>query len=312
MSDVPEPKEPYQRKLMAFIAPIPAVGGADIVSGTPALPNPTEASFKAIKGKTRTDPHFKAFTGYEHETLLGKWLKDRTTTCNEFCGRCAVAMGTAVDMPIGRFDIAEWLSGRGLGHAWVPADSGALPEYGDIFRLYGPNPDHNGETLNHMAVSLHVVGKDWFTVESGQGGPLKGFDAIRRRKREWKPVALRGWVSIRALLNSGKPLPYWLGGWWEVQEEPYDTYYYYFDASGKVSFTTKKPAVVGSPPVLASVVGNFSVKGMFGLNIMWNSADVDETFMCVQQDAIARRFVMEGKTARGIKMKATRMQTNYG
>ena len=65
MSDVPEPKEPYQRKLMAFIAPIPAVGGADIVSGTPALPNPTEASLKAIKGKTRTDPHFKAFTGYE-------------------------------------------------------------------------------------------------------------------------------------------------------------------------------------------------------------------------------------------------------
>jgi hypothetical protein len=157
-------------------------------------------------------------------------------------------MGYTSQEGVGRFDIADRLNGRGLGHVWVPADSGATPQFGDIFRLYEASPDHNRVPLNHMAVSLSVSGTDWYTVESGQGGPSKGYDAILRKKKTWKPSSLRGWVSMKALLNAEKPLPYWLGGWWEVEEGPYDTYYYYFAAGGKVTYTTIRVSIT-SPPV---------------------------------------------------------------
>jgi hypothetical protein len=38
--DMPELKEDNQKKLMAFLAEIPPVGGPEIKSGAPALPSP--------------------------------------------------------------------------------------------------------------------------------------------------------------------------------------------------------------------------------------------------------------------------------
>lgn len=309
-ANMPDLKEDYQKKLRDFLAEIPAVGGAELKSGTPPLKAPfQQADIDALKDDLKTNVSFKKYTGWEHKGLLQKWLVDRTTTCNEFCQKCALAMGYTAQEGVGRFDIADRLNGRGLGHVWVPADSGATPQFGDIFRVYEAKSDHNHVPLNHMAVSLYVSGTDWYTVESGQGGPSKGYDAILRKKRTWKPSALRGWVNMKALLNADKPLPYWLGGWWEVKEDAYENYYYYFAAGGKVTCTTNRPAVVTMPPVTAPLVGNFAIKGMFGLDISWQSADVAESLTIVTQEQKKRRYVMQGKTARATKLTATRLLT---
>src|SRR5262245_53378739 len=274
--EIPEPKEEYQKKLRNFLAEIP-LSGPEIKSGTPALKAPfKQADIDNLGKDVKTDDRFKKYTGWEHKGLLQKWLSDRTTTCNEFCQKCALAMGYNSSEGVGRFDIADRLNGRGLGHCWVPAGSGATPEFGDIFRLFDAGPDHNKVPLNHMAVSLLVSGTDWYTVESGQGGQSKGYDAILRKKKTWKPSSLRGWVSMKALLNADKPLPYWLGGWWEIEEGPYETYYYYFAAGGKVTYTTHRPAIATSLPPATPLVGSFVIKGMFRLDITWRSADVDE------------------------------------
>jgi hypothetical protein len=304
--NLPDLTEDYQRKLKAFLEDVPPLGSGEIPSGKPAMLPPATRE-KIAAADLVTDPRFRKYTGWEHKSLLEKWLGDKTTTCNEFCQKCALAMGYAGKDGIGRFDIADWLASRGLGHVWVRADSNATPEYGDIFRLYDSVPDANGMRLNHMAVSLWVDGSDWFTVESGQGGPSKGFDSLMRKKRVWKPGALRGWVSMKALLHAETPLPYWLGGWWAVEEGSYEQYYYYFAANGKVYCTAIAPSAMGAPPVAASPVGSFAIKRMFSVEISWNSADVSETMTLVRQDAKARQYLMQGKTARGVGLSAQRM-----
>jgi len=306
-----DPKEEYQKKLKTFLGPLPAAGAGEVMSGTPAFPTPfTADKLAAIKAKCKTNKSFKDFTGWEHYDLLNKWLSDRTTTCNEFCQKCALQMGTPPDISLNRFDIAEWLSGRGLGHCWIPGDSGSKPEYGDIFRLYEPKPDHNGVSLNHMGVSLFIDGSDWYTAESGQGGPSKGYDAVSRKRRVWKPSSLTGWVSIKAILNAGKPLPNWAGGWWEVNEGG-QIYYYYLEAGGKVHYTPTKPISLAQSPPFTSMFGTFRLKGMYGIEISWAGPDVDETLTLTLQDPKKKLFTMEGKTSSGVKMKAKRMMPSF-
>jgi hypothetical protein len=306
----PDPKEDYQKKLKAFLADIPPLGGAEIASGTPKLPTPfTQATIDAVakeKGIT-TDARFRKYTGWEHKSLLEKWLSDRSTTCNEFCSRCADAMGYTSKNGVGRFEIADWLTTRGLSHVWVPAESGAVPDYGDVFRLLGTEADANGNRLNHMAVSIAVVGSNWYTVESGQGGPSVGYDAILRKKRTWKPPSLRGWVSMKALLNADKPTPYWLGGWWRVEEVGQsDPYYYYFAAGGRVAFTPRKPTNLNVEPLNPSMVGSFAPKGMFGVGVSWNGPEVDESYTVLVQEPKKFRYIMQDRP-RGWKFRATRL-----
>lgn len=280
----------------------------------------TAADVKALKG-ILPDARFTKYTGYTHQGLLTKWSDpgNRTTTCNEFCSKCANAMGYVAEDKndgVGRFDIADYLTRYGKGHCWVPAGSGATPEYGDIFRLFEASPDHNGVSLNHMGVSLGVEGKIWKTVESGQAGPSSGFDAIERKTRDWAPSSLQGWVSMRALLQAGSRAPYWLGGWWEVEEGAYEVWYYYFASPNKVYYTNDAPRLLTAPPSglgteagpsTPGTVGSFSLKGMFGLQIRWNSADVAEEFTLGIQDGKKRKFTMTGKNAQGVPLTATRM-----
>jgi hypothetical protein len=307
-----EPSEEYQKKLFRFLSDILPLGSPEIPSGTPRLRLPEQLA--ALKealdlkpGPFKTNPLFKKYTGWEQRSLMEKWLGDRTTTCNEFCTACTTAMGYTGKEGVGRFDIADRLTALGLSHVWVPADSGAQPEYGDIFRLYEVKPDHNGAPLNHMAVSLWVDGTDWYTVESGQGGPGKGYDSLLRKKRVWKPSALRGWVSMKALLAASNPVPSWLGGWWEVDEGPYDTYYYYFGAGGKVTCTSIRPASYTAPPVATPLVGSLQMTTMYSLSVLWRSTDPPEVFQLSSQDAAKRRFQMTGKTGRGVVLDATRI-----
>lgn len=315
---MPEPvlTEEYQIRLKDFIAAIPVEGSAvRLMSMKPeskTLKTPyTKADLDALKGVVE-DQRFFTYTGYTHMGLLTKWLDpaNRTTTCNEFCTKCGTAMGYKAEDNkdgVGRFDIADYLTRYGRGHCWVPATSGARPEYGDIFRIYEPSPDQNGVARNHMGVGLWFEGDTWHTVESGQAGPSSGYDAIERKSRTWPVGGMQGWVSMKALLGSGNRLPYWLGGWWEVEEGMYEVWYYYFAAPNRVYYSDYPPRSLSAPPSNAKVVGSFDLKGMFGVNIRWNSADVDETFMLGEQDSKKRKFSMTGKTARGIPLTARRM-----
>lgn len=315
---MPEPTltEDYQIKLQKFIAAIPAEGAEPMLMsmkpGSKTLKSPySKKDLEALTGVVE-DPRFQTYTGYTHAGLLKKWLDpaNRTTTCNEFCTKCGNAMGfVAADANdgVGRFDIADYLTRYGRGHCWVPASSGARPDYGDVFRIYEPSPDQNGVARNHMGVGLYFDDAGWHTVESGQAGPSSGFDAIARKLRGWPVSGMQGWVSMKALLGTGNRLPYWLGGWWEVEEGAYEVWYYYFAAPNKVFYSSNPPLSLTAPPQNATCVGSFDMKGMFGINIRWNSADVDETFMLGEQDSKKRRFTMSGRTAVGVPLKAERM-----
>lgn len=305
--------EDYQRKLHAFLSEFPPVG-TEVPSGTPILQYPfTSTDVDDIEKKCVTNKIFKKYTGWEHLSLLRTWLRKGTTTCNEFCTKCGTAMGLGADKAVGRFDIKDWLATRGLGHCWVPASSGALPEYGDMFRLFSSKPDANGLRQNHMGVVLYVEGGTLHSADSGQGGRRTGYDKLMRKTRPWKPAGLQGWVSIKALLNSGEPLPYWLGGWWEVFEEPYDTYYYYFAANGKVTCTSRPPKSPASAPDSNATVGTFSTKGMFHVHIKWNNSDPDEKLI-MQYDPDTRKSKLATEKGSQVKLTGKRIvfKKRYG
>jgi len=277
--------EPHQIALMTFIAKVPPVRGGQLRSITAdsviLQPPYTRAGIDAAKG-IKSNQDFTDLTGYTQHQLLTKWLTDRTTTCNEFCSKAGTAMGFVAKGKfdgVGRFDIADYLTQNGRGHCWVRADSGAKPECGDVFRIFEKALDQNGVNRNHMGVSLFMDGAQWYTVESGQGGPGTGYDAVERKQRPWPEAGVQGWVNMKALLFAEDKISPWLGGWWEVLQAPNDVWYYYFSAGGKVEYTPIKPSVLSQPPINASLTGSFRMKGMFGVEVCWNSSDADETFV---------------------------------
>jgi len=300
--------EPHHIALAKFISVVPPVGGGQVRSVTATstiLTTPFDRKkLDATKG-IESNKAFETLTGYTQQQLLEKWLSDRTTTCNEFCSKAGTAMGFVAKGKydgVGRFDIADYLTQIGRGHCWVRADSGAKPEYGDVFRIFEKALDQNGVSRNHMGVSLHLDGKDWYTVESGQGGPSTGYDAVERKKRPWPEAGVQGWVNMKALISAEDKISHWLGGWWEVRQSAGDIWYYFFSAGGKVEFTPIPPTVLSQPPVTASLTGSFRMKGMFGVEVFWNSFDLDEEFTIFVPPAPkdkntppSRNYTMKGK-----------------
>jgi hypothetical protein len=290
----------HKAKLMAHVANIPMEPGG-LASG-PAH----------TKGNNNAD--FTRLAGMSHDSLLADWAVNKPTTCcNSFISSCAAAMGYtgAADIAVSSFDIAELLATRGLSHVWVLPDSGAEPECGDIFRLLGDQPDHNGVRKNHMGVVLEVNGGSWTTVEGGQGGKTTGFDKICKKRYSGSPGDLRGWASMKALLGVNKPLPYWLGGWWMVEQEPYDTWYYYFGTGGLVGCTMNRPHSALAPPANARFVGTHHEMVMFKRKIIWNNSDVDEELTFVidtNPDRNNRKDKLVGKTKSGQKLTGVRLK----
>lgn len=308
--------EDYQMKLQQFLEQIPASGQVkSMAEGSKTMTLPyTKEQVTAHKGLVE-NPVFEKYTGYTTRKLLLRWTdpNDRLTTCNEFCSKCGNAMGYKAEDSfdgVGRFDIADYLTRFGKGHCWVPASSGATPEYGDIFRMYAPTKDHNKTDFNHMGVSLSLIDGKWNTVESGQAGPSKGYDAIERKTQPWMPAALQGWVSMRALLGTGKRVQYWLGGWWEVEEGAYEVWYYYFGSDMKVYYSPRPPISLTAPPLITDQsvkLGTFEMKGQFQVKIRWNSKDVDEELTAAIQESKKRNFTMVGRTTSGVPLTAKRM-----
>ena len=308
--------EPYQARLAKWLTPL--VGVPEIKSGQPAMPWPqSDDTIDALlkSGKVVNDPTFETLTGWTHARLLNRWKTDRTSTCNEFVKKAANVMGFTQLMMgseatgLGRFDVADMLLRIGLGHCWVDANSGATPEFGDLFRLLGDEVDKaTGMRKNHMGVSLSVDGAKWNVAEGGQGGSIAGQDKVKLNTHRWKPADLTRWVSMRAVLNVRQQIPSWLGGWWEVTEDVYPGYYF-FSGDGKVCWSMFAPPNPTFVPGMAVTVGSFEVPkpGNSRVLVHWRSGDQDEEWEVFEQDSVKRSWRMVGKTKDGRKLSGKRI-----
>lgn len=136
---------------------------------------------------------FTRMTGLTHEMLVANWATDACrskgqclTSCNGFTGWFSRAMGSKIYL--GRFDL-EVVAKR----SWVPASSGLTPKYGDILRFQS----------FHVGIALDLINGILYTAEGGQGGPKRGFDAIKRKQMAWDPSKFRGWVDLEAWIRGG-------------------------------------------------------------------------------------------------------------
>ena len=129
----------------------------------------------------------KMTNGQTHEKLVAEWNRGvRHTTCNDFTGWFARSMGSK--KYLGRFDLETFARS-----AWIPATSGRIPKYGDILRFQA----------FHVGIALDFVSGVLNTAEGGQGGPLRGFDAIGRKQRAWDPKKFQGWVDLEKWIQNG-------------------------------------------------------------------------------------------------------------
>jgi hypothetical protein len=229
---------------------------------------------------------FTKLTGWTQESLQTTWTREdkpkkerrdagnknmaglaTTTTCNEFVGHLGTAIGSPISL--GQFDIEQKLKKAGLGEAWIPASSGLRPGMGDPFR----------PLKFHMGVSYDFVGDQWRTVESGQGGPgedyTKGFDIIRRKKTDWNPAYLQGWVDIEILMKISAKAPKWMIGWWRFEVNSTKQFVWIPERGGAQSFdappasTKLKPSVDGKKGALELDPDSE------GATITWSAAVID-------------------------------------
>jgi hypothetical protein len=255
----------YQRDLAIWLADLPNLP-KEIVSGTPVtkpysqdflskINNPAFATEMA--NKYPTDPTFLKYTGTNHVTLLKNWAGGGImTTCNGFVGQAGKVMG-AKDF-LGQFELKEFLTKSGKGYAYVDATSGRKPNYGDLFR---------SESF-HMGVSLGFEGEEWLTAEAGQGGSLKGCDAIHRKRKKFVAASLKGWCDMRSYL-SGKPMmPDWMVGTWVVYCGN-ETFHYSLTHYAEAFYYPYNPANLTLSPKMATDTGTVSLHGADGFTINW-------------------------------------------
>ncbi len=289
----------YKAKLEKFIADIPMPPG-QIVSGQ-AFPAPYTAEFKkkledpAFTKTVKTDPLFLKYTRTEHLTLIKNWANGGImTTCNGLVGLCGAAMGAREFL--GQFELEALLRKGGKGHAWVPADSGKRPGYGDVFR----------PVSYHMGVSLGFDGDDWLTVESGQGGSKMGFDVIKRKTHKFIPSHLLGWCDIRLYLDPRPPVPDWLVGTWVIYCGK-DVYSYIINQYYDVAYYPWK--MIGGPQKAVPMdTGTVSFQGSDAFTVTWSKEGGAERFKYERFDSFPG--IMEkvsGTSSRGEPLKGVRL-----
>ncbi len=286
-------------RLMEFIAEIP-MDPYKIVSGGPN-PTPYDENFKQQARQPNfslpTNPLFKKYTETTHTTLVKSWASGgKLTTCNGFAGICGRVMGSTVFLA--NFELEELLKKNGKGHAWVEADRGQRPGPGDIFRSIGGM---------HLGVSLGIDNdNNWLTVESGQGGPSSGFDAVMRLKRQYQPGMLRGWCDMRAYFDPLPPLPGWAIGTWVIYCGN-DTFYYKFNKYHEAVQYPWKPIGVtqNSNPVDKGVV---EYLGVDTISVTWEKEGGVETFKYDRFDSFSGlNEKMSGTSSTGETLKGVRL-----
>jgi len=240
-----------------------------------------------VASKGSTAALFTRLTGWTHASLQTTWkLEDipkkkrrdagestrglpTTTTCNAFVGK----LSHTIKSPkyLGQFDIEQKLKKAGFGEAWVPANSGKRPGYGDVFR----------PIRFHMGVSLDFVGERWNTAEAGQGGPgpdyTKGYDVVKRKQQNWQPGLLQGWVDIEVLIRIALKAPKWMIGWW-IFEIKQVKQYVWIPEKGSPQLFERPPLNMKQAPMTDGKKGEVSYDDdSEGITIIWPGGLVPDT-----------------------------------
>lgn len=148
----------------------------------PLPPSPQEITSNGPKRQI-----FTQMTGMTHEMMTDAWAKGKKlTSCNAFTGWFARSMGSKTYL--GRFDLETFAK-----RSWVPASSGRTPKHGDILRF---------QTF-HVGIALDLVDGILHTAEGGQGGPSRGFDAIKRKQNPLDPRKFMGWIDLEGWILGG-------------------------------------------------------------------------------------------------------------
>ena len=289
----------YKVKLSKFFGNNIPMKPLEIPSGA-AKPTPYDAAFKQQLAAPRftlpTTPLFMQYTQTPHLVMVKDWAKGgEMTACNGLAGTCAKMMG-AKDA-LGTFKLENLLGKIGKRHAWVRADSGQRPDYGDIFVL---------SAKLHMGVSLGFEGDDWLTVEAGQGGPAKGYDALQRKRQTFDPSTLRGWCDMWLYLDPRAPLPDWLVGTWVIYCDN-KNYHYQFNKYYEAFYYSSQP--IGSPQNAHPMdTGTVSYQGFDCFTVTWQKEGGVEKFNYDRFDSFpGLNEKMTGATSRGEVLKGVRL-----
>lgn len=232
-----------------------------------------------VASKGSTAALFAKLTGWTHAALQAQWKVEdipkkkrrdagesteglpTTTTCNAFVGKLSHAIKSPIYL--GQFDIEKKLKSAGFGEAWVPANSGKRPGYGDVFK----------PIRFHLGASLDFVGDRWNTVESGQGGPganyTQGYDKILRMQENWQPGLLQGWVDIEVLMRIALKAPKWMIGWW-IFEVNQVKQYVWIPEKGSPQLFERPPLNMKQAPMTDGKKGEVSFDDdSEGITIIW-------------------------------------------
>jgi len=271
----------HKAALEKHLSRLPAHPG-QLLAGSPAYPRKGKtydaATTAAIAGGTipvKNDKAFTDYTGFTHLGLLQSWATgSQLTSCNSFVFSCCAAMGAKTGL--GKFELEALLKKLGKAHAWVPAGSGARPEYGDVYTIQEPIPGKDYMRL-HMGVSLGFEGETWLTAEGGKGGPSRGVDAVARCKQAFDPKRLLGWCSMKVFLDDRPPAPDWVLGWWVIYHGK-DLYHYHFNRSWEVHYEPWKPVNTGSGPTMPMDKASYAVGPGDTVTITWRCEGGTERF----------------------------------
>ena len=273
------PKDPrnYAAALKAHIAKVPAYPGELVSSSTPhKAPYSAELKTSLETNRKKPNPNFKLagenddytkVAGVAHTYEVTNWVLDGGifTSCNSFVGACCTAMGVP---NLGLFELEAQLIKLGKRHAWVPANSGERPGYGDIFTSAG---------RLHMGVSLGFEGDTWLTIEGGQGGRSRGVDCVKYKRQKFDPAQVLGWCDMRAFVDPRGGVPDWLAGWWMVYAGD-KTWHYHFNRYFELSYMPYQPGNTKVGPAMATDTGTFSVGLGDSVVVNWRAEGGTERF----------------------------------
>jgi len=234
----------------------------EILDGIPKQP---------ITSDGKTADLFTKYTGTSHATLKTNWDGGGImTACNGFTGWYGSQLGSKTYL--GGFDLEGILKKVGKANAWVKSVREARPQFGDICR----------HTAFHVGVSLDFDGDKWNHIDAGQGGKAAGHDILVRSqsKNAYDFTKLAGWIDIDDYFSdfsSTGTVPAWLPGWWRATLGGQE-YFYYFDQSWRVKWTSTKPNDTAQAPVLASDTGSVGANILGGITIRWDKTANTEKY----------------------------------
>lgn len=302
MADTDQQKLDYRQKLERHITGIPEEG-KQIISGNAHKP-PYDEKFAArlrspdaaLKSEYATDPVFLKYTQRTQISLMQNWLDGiMTTSCNDFVCHCGYAMGA--DINLGQFELKNLLQKRGKSRAWVPADGGKKPGYGDVFKATG----------QHMGISLGFDGDSWLTVEAGQGGPNStGDDRIKRKRQEFNPGGLEGWCDMRIYLDPRPALPDWMLGMWTIFCGS-QTFIYRFNEYYEAFFYPWKPNG-DSQHAVPTDTGTVALQSPDAFTVTWSKEGGTEKFKYDRFESFPKVLEkMNGSSSRNELLRGVRL-----